>query len=735
MPAINGKHEPETHEATVARVAWGKPGRDWKVLKMDNGETWVGNVGSSIMEGQLIRARGHYEHNERWGRQFVVEEVLLVLENTADGVLSWLRHRLPNVGEERAQAMVDRWGEGLWAVLETNASVLTEIPGITADRADEIAKEYEKYRDERQWIVLLVDNGLKYTLAQRAYEELGPLQDIIEKNPYDLMAIYGINFRVIDPVARRLGVEEHDPRRLCALAQDQLENALKEGHCYMSLLKLVADNFLPWGFSMEGATEILRQSPRLVIRGREILLTDIDHAEETISRRVFELLERPQRRLNPELELPDWLDPEQREAALGLCRDAISVLTGGPGTGKTTTLKAALQAIQLQGERVLLAAPTGKAAKRMSEVTGLASSTIHSMLGWKPAQGEAENDWEHDDYNPLDADVVVIDETSMVDVRLCASLFTALGHARIIFSGDVDQLPSIGPGQVLYDLIHSGAIPVYELKTIHRQKGESWVVDNAHRIINGGAPSLAETQDFTFEHCEDEAIVRAVVELRQAYPDIQVLTPEHRNGAGTIRLNHAIQEAVNPKGEWDVHFESNDYNIYIGDRVLNTKNDFRDLGIVNGDIGTVRDIFESRICKKCWIRVPKGSCPCCGGYPEDNLVVVVEFDGMVSNRQDAQPPGTYWLTGNQILNLTLAYAMTVHKAQGSEWPFVVIVADPKHWSLRRQLLYTAVTRTTDRLAIIGTPDAIQKAVTKPRDTNRDTLLQERLTKEEGDNDV
>lgn len=723
------EHELETREATVSRIVWQKAAKAWKVLKMDNGETWVGEVGASIMEGQLIRARGRHQHDDRFGPQFAVEEVLLVLENTANGILSWLQHKLPHIGEERAVAMVAQWGPGLWHVLETNPRALLKIPGLTQERVDEISEAYEKHKRGRECIIRLVDCGLRIALAQRAYDELENLENILEEDPYILIDVTGIFFRTIDPVARRLGVKEHDPRRLCALARDRLDNAANDGHCYLSLIKLVGDEFLPWGFNMQQAMDILKSSERLAVRDREILLADIDHAEHVIAKRVYEKILKNGRTLPPEAaaELPDWLDPEQRIAAEGLCTAPISVLTGGPGTGKTTTLKAALGAIERQGERVLMAAPTGKAAKRMTEVTGHRATTIHSMLKWKPGMDLVHNDWDHDATNPLDADVVVIDETSMVDVRLCAGLFTALGHARIILSGDVDQLPSIGPGQVLYDLIRSGAIPTFELKTIHRQIGDSWVCDNARKIINGVDPSLSNTKDFTFHHCEDTAITRTVLELYKANPDIQVLTPEHKNGAGTIKLNNAIQQAVNPKTTWDMHVESKGYQIYKGDRVLNTKNDFRDLGIVNGDIGTVHDIFEGRICKTCWMRVSEGGCPNCSGYPSQELVVVVEFDGMGSNRPYAE--GLYWLTGTQILNLTLAYALTVHKAQGSEWPSVVIVVDPKHWSLRRQLLYTAITRTTDRLDMIGTPEAVHKAVVKPRDTNRDTLLQERLQKD------
>jgi len=365
-------------------------------------------------------------------------------------------------------------------------------------------------------------------------------------------------------------------------------------------------------------------------------------------------------------------------------------------SGKTHTLKSALDIVESRGERVALAAPTGKAAKRMSEVTGRPASTVHKLLEWSP------EGWRRGEGTPLDADVVVIDETSMLSIELAAALFDAIGDGtRLILVGDVDQLPPVDPGQPLADIICSGKVPVHRLTTTHRQSSKSWVIDNAKRIINGEVPSLESDGSFDFMPCKDsDMIVEVVVALQKKFPNVQVLTPEHKNGAGTVRLNNEIQAAVNPrcKDQWASFVESNGCRIFAGDRVIYTRNQ---LGLVNGDIGVVEDVEVIG----------------------NRRVVTVRFVG-VDNPEHAE--GLFVLQDGNVRPLQLAYALTVHKFQGSQHPEVVVVADEAHWSFRRQLLYTAVTRTSDKLGIIGSREAVARAVAKPRDTNRRTRLVERI---------
>jgi exodeoxyribonuclease V alpha subunit len=446
--------------------------------------------------------------------------------------------------------------------------------------------------------------------------------------------------------------------------------------------------------------DAIYHSQRVVLRSREVLLRRIDQAERIVADRLLELAASAPVEPAAEPELPEYLDDSQHAACIGLLQGHVSVLTGGPGTGKTTTLKAALDAIEAEGARILLAAPTGKAAKRMAEVTGRPATTIHKLLGWTP------DGWKFNEENPVGADVVVVDETSMVDIELAASLMLGLGDARLIIVGDVDQLPPVGPGQPLQDVIASGAVPVYRLTKTHRQSGESWVVDNAGKIIAGTTPDLNPGGGFEHVACADsESIIGAVLRLYRHDPDVQVLTPEHKKGAGTVALNLAVQRELNPESqdEWADHLKVQGYKIYAGDRVLYTKNSV-DLGLVNGDMGRVVEV------------ITRG----------DNTFAVIDFDGI----DNPEHPKGYWeLSGSQASPITLAYAMTVHKSQGSEWGHVVVVTDTAHWSLARRLFYTAVTRTSNLLTVVGAEEAITRACESNRNLSRRTLLRERLAPE------
>lgn len=371
------------------------------------------------------------------------------------------------------------------------------------------------------------------------------------------------------------------------------------------------------------------------------------------------------------------LDESQKQAVEGLLNpnNRVVVMTGGPGTGKTTTLRAALDALP---GRVKLCSPTGKAAKRMVEVTGREASTIHRLIRWGG-----------DDTAPqatIDADVVVVDEASMIDTLLLAALIRAMpAHARLILVGDALQLPPVGAGQPFHDLLD--VVPTYRLTKTHRQAGDSWVIDNARLLISGEVPSMDDTHDFTF--VETQAIEDTIVRMFVADPTIAVLTPQNTAGAGVLPLNLAIQAAVNPPRRGAQEAYAGDYILRVGDRVLQTKND-REREIVNGDIGIVKSIRSKRD-------------------------VTVEFDcGLVR------------CSGDQVGELKLAYAMTVHKSQGSEWKHVVLVCDPAHsFMLRRQLTYTAITRTSDKLTVVGSKGAFARACCTPLETNRRTGLRER----------
>lgn len=684
-------------EATISTIAWQQPGRSWKRLRMDNGEVWTGQVGD-VTPGMLLRAEGDDVTHPKYGTSFEVARVLHKQLSTVDGLKAWLVYRLPEIGEARADALLDQFGERLGEVLESDPMLLTQVRGITRERAQEIADVYLAHQDEQRLVSELVGLGLGMGLALKAYAHFErELDAVLARDPYELMDVRGITFEIIDPIALGTGIKADDPRRVRAMALDKLERELNQGHCYMDKMPLLVTLATATGLKVPAVGDILYEADRITVREREVLLRRIDAAERAITDKALELLDREPLQA-PAAEFPDWLDPSQLAAAQGLLTGHLAVLTGGPGTGKTTTLQAALAAIEAQGARIKLAAPTGKAAKRMTEVTGRPASTIHKLLEWTP------DGFKRHGGNPVEAEVVVADESSMLEIELCRDLFDALGDARLILVGDVDQLPPVGPGQPLQDLISSGIVPVYKLTQTHRQAGDSWVIDNAAKIIAGREPELTGG-GFEFARMVDsDAIVHGVIELYRKAPTVQVLTPEHKNGAGTVRLNLAVQAALNPKGEFDMFVQAGGYKIYEGDRVLYTRN-VQELGLVNGELGVVRSVFDR----------------------DDKVFAAVEFEG---KENPDHPEGLYELSGSEASPLTLAYAMTVHKAQGSEWEHVVVITDQAHWSLARRLFYTAVTRTSDRLTVMGSEEAISRAVKSNRNLTRRTLLRERLTRQQ-----
>ncbi len=702
-----------TREACVTAVRWEDPnGGPRRILKMSDKEIWIGAVGN-VLPGAQLKAQGHYEMHPKFGPQFVVEQLLSSTLETANSAETWIAHRLPHIGDIRAARIVQTYGDGVWEVIRDRHMELTSIDGITEAFATEIHAAYCLYEQEQRVVTTLVDVGLRFHLALATYRHFGEsVETVLNDDPYRLMDVDGITFDTADATAQRLGVDRTDARRAKAKVRAQMEESLAQGDCYESTMTMVGVVRSVRGkeCTIRGALDLLIESEYVVVRSRTCMLRSINYAETIIADNLRRLhvmgpMALSQARyaegdivddskLLTADALPERLDPSQKAAVLGLVTDAMCVLTGGPGTGKTTTLLTALEIMEDSGEHVVLAAPTGKAAKRMSEVTKREATTIHKLLKWSP------HGWQCNSETPVRADVVVIDEASMVDVQLMAALLDAIGDARLILVGDVDQLPPVGAGQPFSDIIESRHVPVYRLTKTHRQAGDSWVIDNAKRIITGAMPTLNKSKDFFFQDCKSvQEIIDIAVDLYKRNPGLQLLTPEHKNGAGTLRMNNAIQAALNPISQKQMaeFVQGDNYRIYPNDKVLCTRNN-GDLGLVNGDMGVVVSISSSASQK----------------------FAVVDFDGI----------GKITLEGGQLKHLTLAYAMTIHKSQGSEWPVVAVIVDPEHRSLRRELLYTAITRTSDKLALLGQKKAIEHAVGKQRANNRRTLLVSRLRGEE-----
>ena len=740
----------EVRKATVVRVLWQQPGNDYKILKMDDDLTWKGVVGESVGKGTIIEAEGYMQpaRNPSYPDDFQITRVLSILPYSKDGLKTWLMDRLPDIGDARAEELVKKFpGEQLFEVLANEPDRLTEIRGITAKRAAQIQEAYRHYAHERELIVELVTYGIDYLKAQKVAKVRG-IREILEEDPFELVVLAGLSFGLVREFVLNpenpYHMEAHDPRMVRAYARELLVDAsegdfnlpvpeLRDGgNCYVSKQQMLFMlNNYSGHYSPDELREIVSSSKHIVwLQGGYVLLAELDSAEgyvaSVIQKKLYDSGPTQVQLLGFE---DTRLDDSQKLAASALTQLPIVVMTGGPGTGKTTTLKAALDSMRANGETVKLAAPTGKAAKRMTETTGRTAQTIHKLLEYGPLEDEdgrilepLELGFKRNENNPIEADVVVLDECSMLDIMLASHLFAALGGARIVLVGDEDQLPPVSAGQVLTDIMKKlpdgrHIVPTFRLMNTYRQSADSWVIDNAKRIIQGQIPSLKNQSDFQFiESPNKEGIVRAILSIYEEskakgqMSELQVLCPMKKAGVGasTFLINVEVQKRLNPKSQNPKGYpnvKSGDkYAIFEGDKVIFTKNN-TDLGLVNGDTGFVESIH-----------VPATD------ISETKLLMKV--DGMVNPKRD---DGLYELGSNHFTSLLLAYAITIHKSQGSEWKEVIVVMDNQHSiMLKRQLLYTAVTRTSRFLRIVGQRSAVERAARSPRSNLRQTLLFQRI---------
>jgi len=680
--------------------------------------TVVGHA-ASISAGEWITAAGEWVNDRTHGQQFKARFMRTSAPTSIDGIEKYLSSgMIRGIGPVYAKKMVKAFGEKVFDIIEAEPDRLREVDGIGPVRAQRITAAWAEQKIVREIMVFLHSHGVGTARAVRIFKTYGAdAVQIMTENPYRLARdIRGIGFKTADAIAMKLGIEKTAVIRVRAGISYALTEAMDEGHCGLPVEELVPL-----------AIELLEVDQGLVLTAMDLELADgsviadsvgetacvflggLYRAEQVVAERLLRLANGtlPWPYIDPDKALP-WIEQKtgltlaesQIEAIRLALLSKVLVVTGGPGVGKTTIVNSILRILAAKGANLLLCAPTGRAAKRMTEATGFEAKTIHRLLEVDPKGGGFKRSSD----NPLECDLLVVDETSMVDVMLMQALLKAVpDHAALLIVGDIDQLPSVGPGQVLADVIASAAVPVVRLTEIFRQAAQSRIIASAHRINQGSIPDLSKPEgdnDFYFVQADDpEAAVSRIIELVKTripqrfhlHPirDIQVLCPMNRGGAGARSLNIELQAALNPAGERKV--ERFGWTFAPGDKVMQIENDY-DKEVYNGDIGYIDDVDP------------------------DAGELTASFDGRLV---------TYGL--GELDTLVPAYAATIHKSQGSEYPAVVIPVMTQHYTmLQRNLLYTGVTRGKRLVVLVGQKKAVAIAVRNVSGRRRWSKLREWL---------
>jgi exodeoxyribonuclease V alpha subunit len=713
----------QTLEGTVERLTFQNEENGYTVAKVvpagKSYEVTVVGTLTGVQVGESVRLRGLWTSHPKYGRQFEVRSYTVRLPATLEGLRKYLGSGLvKGVGPVNASRIVDYFGLETLDVIEEAPQRLREVPGVGKKRTARIAAAWEEQKQIKEIMLFLQGHGVSTGLAVKIYKKYGDEAiATVRQDPYRLAKdIWGIGFKTADKIARELGIAVDAPERLRAGLRHTLGTFSDDGHCFAereALLAAAAELLQVGQEACAVQLDVLLQMEELLVDEEAIYLPPFFYAEQGVANKIRQLLRHPRDRLALFADLDweaafGWLDernaftlaPQQREAVRMALTEKVGILTGGPGTGKTTITTAIIQLLQAKGKSVLLAAPTGRAAKRLSEATGLEGKTLHRLLEFSPSAG---NLFLRDRENPLEADMIIVDEASMIDILLMNHLVKALeAGIHLLLVGDVDQLPSVGPGNVLRDLIDSGEVPVTRLETIFRQAEDSYIVVNAHRINDGEMPVWKGARDFylfRMQEAEEAAdwildIVSDRIPRKFGYDpesEIQVLSPMHRGAAGVGALNHRLQARLNPPAEGKAEYRSGQRIFREGDRVMQIRNDY-DRQVFNGDMGII------------------------GAVDLEESLLVVDFEGLAVGYEFSH-----------LDELVHAYAVSIHKSQGSEFPAVVVPILTQHYvMLQRNLLYTAVTRARELVVLVGNQRAIAIAVNNNAITRRNTRLARRL---------
>jgi exodeoxyribonuclease V alpha subunit len=713
----------DTLEGILERIVFFNEENNFTVARLQSGHsrdliTIVGNL-PGPNPGETLRLKGEWTVDAKFGRQFRVENCITVLPSTLTGIEKYLGSGLvKGIGPIMAGRVVAKFGLETLEVMEARPEDLLEVEGIGKIRAERIGKAWQEQKEIRDVMVFLQGNGVSSTYAVKIYKAYGNKSiTVVKENPYRLaLDISGIGFKTADRIARNMGIDPGAQIRIEAGAIHVLSELVSEGHVYYPQDKLMnsASELLEVEQTkVEAALEALVKQRRIVIeqQGDEqaIYLTPLHVAEVNVAKRLETLINAPRQMFPIDTEKAiQWvqgaigieLAEMQKEAIKKAVSSKVLVITGGPGTGKTTLLNCLLRILEKKNQRILLASPTGRAAKRLAEVTSREAKTIHRLLEYSPKEGG----FKRNEDNLLETELVIIDEVSMMDTLLMNHLLKAIPPiATLLLVGDIDQLPSVGPGNVLRDIIASGRVETVKLTEVFRQAQESLIIVNAHRINRGEFPVSAPPQDkkadfYFIEREEPDQAMALIKELcatrlpksfhLDPYEDIQVMTPMHRGLVGVASLNAELQMLLNPNGKEVIQ---GGRCFRVNDKVMQIVNNY-EKEVFNGDIGRIV------------------------GVETEEQKIGVKYDDRIVDYG--------W---HELDELVLAYAISIHKSQGSEYPAVVVPILSQHYiMLQRNLLYTAITRAKKLVVLVGSRKAMAIAIRNNKVQHRYTGLADRL---------